>query len=50
MRRDFEGGVYWDEMAVGAATFRGQRDFEVRRDFEEIRYIARISRIETIII
>ena len=30
------GGVYWDEL-LGRVT--GPRDFEMRRDFEEIRYI-----------
>ena len=40
MRRDFEGGVYHGtSWQINAATFRGRRDFEVRRDFEEIRYI-----------
>ena len=28
---------------IDAATFPGQRDFEVRRDFEEIRYLIPIT-------
>ena len=39
MRRHFEGGVYIAQPLSSAATFRGRRQFDVRRHFEEIRYI-----------
>ena len=38
MRRHFEGGVYTAQPLSSAATFRGRRQFDVRRHFEEIRY------------
>ena len=36
MRRDFEGGIYWDEFAETCGDFRRQQDFKVRPDFKEI--------------
>ena len=36
MRQDFEGDVIGMSLQKHATTFRGRRDFEVQRDFEEI--------------
>ena len=35
MQWDFEGSVYWDDLAEYAVTFQGWRDLEVQWDIEE---------------
>ena len=42
MRWDFEGGV-GTSWQIDVVTFRGRQDFEVWRDFEEIRYFPLIA-------
>ena len=43
MQQDFQGGIYWDELAETSSDISGVEDFEVWRDFEEICTILYIS-------